>query len=278
MLKLLYLTKRHIHLKLIIFLLFTYSALFSKVYYSKVDPYELRYISSNVSGLVEFIDENMIGKKLSAKAYLNIDAKLNNKELVSVTQKVSILKDTVAVNEKILKNLKKSLSKKRENYKRIENLKIKSKIEKDKEFYDLVTSENAYLGTQKEINSLKTQIYDLELREAQLQRNISDKSLTAKGYTLYSIDVKVGQVVNLSTPLAKIADTSRAILTIYLDEEDMLNAEHKIIYINGKKTEYKVDRVLNIADSKNISKYKAQIIIKSPKIFSKLAKIELKDK
>ncbi|MFK5938886.1 MAG: HlyD family secretion protein [Sulfurimonas sp.] len=265
-------------MKLIIILLLTYSALFSKIYYSKVDPYELRYISSNVSGLVEFIDENMIGKKLSSKAYLKIDAKLNNKELFSVIQKISILKNTVNVNEKILINLKKALTKKKENYKQIENLKIKSRIEKDKEFYDLVTSQNAYLSTQKEINTLKTQIYDLELREAQLQRNISDKSLSAKDYTLYSIDVKVGQVVNISTLLAKIADTSRAILTIYLDEEDMLNARHKIIYINNKKTNYKVDRILNIADSKNISKYKAQIIIKAPALFSKLAKIELRDK
>jgi multidrug efflux pump subunit AcrA (membrane-fusion protein) len=265
-------------LKLILTLLLTYSTLFCKVYYSKVDPYELRYISSNVSGLVAFIDEDMIGKKLSSKAYLRIDSKLNNKELESVIQKILILKNTIKVNENILNNLKESLSKKIENYKRIENLKIKSRVEKDKEFYNLVSSENSYLNTQKAINILKTQIADLKLREAQLQRNISDKSLSAKGYTLYSIDVKVGQVVNVSTPLAKIADTSRAILTIYLDEEDMADAMDKIIYINGKKTDYKIDRILNIADTKNISKYKAQIVIKSPKLFSKLAKIELKEK
>lgn len=43
-----------------------------------------------------------------------------------------------------------------------------------------------------------------------------------------------------------------------------------------KKTAYKISRLLNIADSKNISKYMAQIIIESPKLFSKLVKIELK--
>ena len=265
-------------MKFIITLLLTYSALFSKVYYSKVDPYELRDISSNVIGLVEFINEDMIGKKLSAKPYITIDAKLDNKELKSVTQKILILKNTVIVNEDILNNLKESLAKKRKNYKQIENLKIKSRIEKDKEFYDLVSSENAYLNTQKEINNLKTQISDLELRMAQLRRTISDKSLNDEGFVLYSIEVKIGQVVSKATPLAKIVDTSRAILTIYLDEEDMVNTAHKIIYINGEKTDYKVDRILNIADSKNISKYKAQIIIKAPKLFSKLAKIELKDK
>lgn len=277
MIKLPYLIQRYKHLKFIIILLLTYSALFSKVYYSKVEPYELRYISSNVSGLVTFINEDMIGKRLSSKAYLTIDSKINNKELRSVTQKISILKNTIEVNKDILNNLKELLAKKRKNYKEIKNLKIKSQIEKDKEFYNLVTSENSYLNTQKAINTLKTQIDDLELREAELKRNIDDKSLSARGYTLYSIEVKVGQVVNVSTLLAKIADTSRAILTIYLDAEDMPNAKNKIVYINGKRTDYKIDRLLDIADSKNISKYKAQIIIKAPKLFSKLAKIELRD-
>jgi len=57
----------------------------------------------------------------------------------------------------------------------------------------------------------------------------------------------------------------------------LLNAEQKSVYIDGKKTSYKISRLLNIADSKNISKYMAQIIIKSPKIFSKLVKVELKN-
>ena len=265
-------------MKILTLILLTSSLLFSKVYYSKVEPYELRNISSNVSGLVEFIDEDMIGKKLSSRAYIRIDAELDIKELNSIKDKLVFLGETVAVNESILENLKKSLLRKKENYKQIENLKIKSRIEKDREFYDLVSSENLYLGTQKEINTLQTQITDLKLRQAQLARSVKDKNLNAKGFILYSIDVKVGQVVGMSTPLAKIADTSRAILTIYLDEADVIGAKNRVIIIDGKKTDYKISRILNIADSKNISKYMAQIIIKSPKIFSKLAKIELEDK
>ncbi len=265
-------------MKILTLLLLAYSFLFSKVYYSKVEPYEFRNISSNVSGVIKFIDEDMIGKKLSSKAYIRIDSELDAKELRYIKDKLVYLKDTVLVNESILENLKKSLIRKRENYKQIENLKIKSRIEKDREFHDLVSSENLYLGTQKEINSLKTQITDLKLRQAQLTRSIKDKNLSAKGFILYSIDVKVGQVVGMSTPLARIADTSKAILTIYLDEADVSAARTRVVIINGEKTDYKISRILNIADSKNISKYMAQIIIKSPKIFSKLAKIELEEK
>ena len=264
-------------MKIFILFLFTTSLLFSKVYYSKVEPYEIRTISSNVSGLVEFIDENMIGKQLSNKTYLKIDDELDAKELKAVNAKLQTLKNTIKVNKKILENLRESLLKKRENYKQIENLKIKSRIEKDREFYDLISSENLSLSTQKELNSLTIQITDLILRKAQLQRSISDKTLKDKGFVLYSIDVKVGQVVNISTPLAKVADISKAILTIYLDEEDVLDVAKKQIYLNDKATKYRVNRVLNIADTKNISKYKAQIIINSPKLFSKLVKIQLKE-
>ena len=259
----------------ILFLLTTMA--FSKVYYSKVEPYELRNISSNVSGVVLFIDEKNIGNKLSSKPYIEIDSKLDRDELVFTKSKITYLKETVVLNEKMLENLQVSLDKKRENYKKVEALKIKSRVEKDKEFYDLVSSENSYISTQKEIINLKNQIADLELRKEQLIRSIEDKNLHAKGFTLYSLDVKVGQVVTVSTPLAKVADISKALLTIYLDEEDVLNAKKSTIYIDGEKTNYKIDRLLNIADSKNISKYMAQIVVNSPKVFSKLVKIELKD-
>jgi len=264
-------------LKIITLLFLLVSLVFSKVYYSKVEPYEVRNISSNVSGIVLYIDENSIGKTLTNKPYIKIDSELDSDELLFTKDKLAYLKETVTLNEKMLENLEVSLKKKRENYKQVKDLKIKSRIEKDKEFYDLVSSENSYLVTQKEIISLKTQIADLELRKAQLTRSLEDKTLQAKGLTLYSIDVKVGQVVTLSTPLAKLADTSKGLLTIYLDEEDVVNAKQSIIYIDGEKTDYKITRLLSIADSKNISKYMAQIVIKAPKIFSKLAKIELKE-
>jgi len=248
----------------------------SKVYYSKVEPYEIRSISSNVSGLVLFADEDKIGQKLSSDAYIKIDKELDTKELESIDKKIVYLNSTIIANESILKNLKMSLGKKRENYKAIESLKIKSKIEKDREFHDLINSENAYLNTEKEITNLKVQLSDLELRRAQLTRNIADKNLIAKGFTLYSLLVKPGQVVGIATPLAQVADTSKAKLTIFLDESDMRDAKSKTVYIDGKQSKYKVSRVLNIADSKNISKYMAQIIIDSPEFFSKLVKVELK--
>ena len=263
-------------MKVILLVLFLNSFLFSKVYYSKIEPYEIRNISSNVSDLVLFTDENMIGKKLSSKSYIKIDAELDKKEIQYINKKLIYLKNTVKSNENIVNNLDSLLLKKRKNYDNIKSLKIKSTLEKDKEFYDLISSENSYLNTMKDINNLKIQIADLELRLAHLKRSVSDKNLVAKGFVLYSISVKAGQVVGVSTPLAQVADVSRALLTIYLDEEDLVNISNKKIYLDGVLSEYKISRILNIADSKNISKYMAQIVITSPKVFSKLVKVELR--
>lgn len=265
-------------MKLFVLIFLSFSLLYSNVYYSKVEPYEIKKISSNVVGVVNSVEENLLGKKLLNTPYIIIDSQLDRDELKYTNEKLIYSKSTLKTDEKILSNLQSSVVKKRENYQKVQAMKIKSTLEKDRDFYDLVASENSYLATQKELNSLKIQIADLELRKAQLQRNIADKTLKDNNYTLYSIDVKEGQVVNKGTSLATLADTSKALLTIYLNYEDVSDAKSKVIYLNGKKTSYKIDRLLNIADSKNISKYRAQIIIQSPKIFSKLVKIELKDR
>ena len=264
-------------MKILIILLLMFSISFAKVYYAKVEPFELRAISSNVSGLVLQADEDLIGTTLSSKPYIVIDSEVDAKELKYVKDKLEYMREIVKVNESVLENLAKNLAKKRDNYEKVQSLKFKSSVEKDREFSDLISSENLYLNTQKEINNLKIQITDTKLREVQLKRSIEDKNLKASSFVLYEMLVKPGQVVGIATPLAKVADVSRAKLTIFLDEKDLLNAEQKTLYIDGKKTSYKISRLLNIADSKNISKYMAQIILKSPKIFSKLVKVELKD-
>jgi len=265
-------------MKIFVLMFIVSTLLFSKVYYSKVEPYKIKNIASNVNGQVIFIDEDKIGMILSESPYIKIDSVLDQEELKYTKEKLLNIIKTISLDEVMAKNLDDSLNKKRVNYEKVKSLKIKSSVEKDREFYDLIASENAYISIKKEINSLKRQMYDLKLRKVQLEKTINDKILKDTNYTLYSINVKVGQVVAKSTPLATVADTSKAILTIYLDDDEIIDAKNKIIYINGKKTSYKITRILNIADSKNISKYMAQIVIKAPKIFSKLVKIELKVK
>jgi len=263
-------------LKIVSLLSLLITVSFAKVYYAKVEPYEVRTIASSVSGQVVYADENMLGKRLSKRAFIQIDDRLNRNELKSVRKKMDYLQETLRIDENIVKNLKKVLTKKRENFKTISSLSIKSKVEKDREFYDLVASENSYLATLKEIDSLKINRSDLALREEQLLKTIHDKSIIAEGFVLYDLKVKPESVVNIGTPLAKVADISKAIAVVYLDKNDLKKLNKSVVYINGQKSNYRFSRVSKIADSKNISRYRAELVMKAPKIFSTLIKIELK--
>jgi len=262
--------------KIVSLLLLTSLSLLAKDYYSKAAPYEIYIISSNVSGEVTYADEKRAGQLLGSGRYLKIDDKLDQVELKSIESKVVLFENTLKLNESMLKNYEEMLQKKQTNYENIKSLKTKSTIEKDREFYDLVTTQNQYIATQKEIDNLKISINDLKLRIAQLKKSISDKSFRAKGKVLYSLNVKEGQVVSPGMELAKIADVSKAKLTIYLNATDMKDARQKTLYINGKKSKYKITRVWNIADATHLSSYKAEIIIDRPEQFSQLIKVELK--
>jgi len=264
-------------MKFFIFLFFPFSILLAGEYYAKVDPVEIRVISSNVSGLILSADEKNLGKKLSNEPYIKIDSYIDEKELKYIDDKLDFLNNTLQANEIIVENLESSLVRKRKNFKNVEALKIKSQVEKDREYYDLINSENQLLNTKKEMQSLKVQITDLKLRKTVLERNLEYKNLVAKDFVLYELNVKPGQVVNPSTPLAKVADLSKAKLTIYLDRDDLKNVNKKLVYIDDKKTNYRVSRVIKIADSKNISRYMAHIIMDPPKVFSNLVKVELRD-
>ena len=127
--------------KLFIYLFLASLTLHANVYYSKVEPFEVRNISANVTGLVSFIDENMLGK-LTSKGYIKIDSELDEDELKYTKEKLLYSQKNLESNEKIVLNLEESLKKKRDNYEKIKLLKIKSKLEKDREFYELINSEN----------------------------------------------------------------------------------------------------------------------------------------
>lgn len=263
--------------KALFLLMFLAVSLLAKEYYAKVEPYEIRTISSNVSGLVMYANEEDEGQRLSKKNYIEIDDELDNFELRQSIEKIALLRNTLKLNEEIVENYAQMLKKKEINYNRVKDLKIKSTVEKDREFYDLSTTRNQYISTRKEMENLKIQINDLQLRQAQLKHSIRDKHLKAPGYVLYRLMVKEGQVVNPSAPLAEIADVSRAKLTIYLNAEDMHDADKKAIYLNGKKSSYRINRLWKIADSIHLSSYRAEIVIDAPKQFSRLLKVELKD-
>jgi len=77
-------------------------------------------------------------------------------------------------------------------------------------------------------------------------------------------------------PLVTLQDISKSKLTLFLSDEELENIDSKKIYINGKETSLKLNKIWRVADSQNISLYKAEIIMQPQGIFSKLVKVEVK--
>lgn len=263
--------------RVLLLLLLPLLPLCAKEYFAKVEPYELRTVASNVAGLVVFSDETREGKRLGAQPYIRIDDELDRVELEKTRAKILLLQKTIALNAEMVANYREVVAKKGVNYERVEALKMRSQVEKDREFYDYIGTKNQLIALEKESENMRIQINDLQLRERQLERSISDKSFTADGDVLYALLVDEGQVVNPGTPLAQIADVSRAKLTLYISGEERDRVRNRVIYLDGKKSAYKIDRLWNIADAKQLSNYRAEIIIDAPERFSRLVKVEFKD-
>jgi len=144
-----------------------------------------------------------------------------------------------------------------------------------------ILSLNQYLGTREKIISLKKTILDLGYKIAMLKDAIAKKHIALPGKYLYKLMVHTGEFAAPGLPLATVSDVTRAQLIVYIDRDELQDAEgkkitDKTIYIDGQPTQLKIDRLWKVADSQYISSYRARIVLLPKYPFSKLVKIEFK--
>ncbi|MGB5506040.1 MAG: HlyD family efflux transporter periplasmic adaptor subunit [Sulfurovum sp.] len=233
----------------ILLLLFTPLFLFAKVHYAKVEPYESVILKSAVSALVMDVDLDAEGSVVDQKRVIYLDDRLDKMNLKTSNENLLILHETL---------------KRQESYfQRMDKLKTASTTQKDNAFYSFASS--------------KTQYLDVQYKIAQLEDSIEKKSIVLQDMYLYEIMVRKGDYVTPGSPLARVVDASRAKLVLFLEPAELEQIEQKTVYLNGEKTDYKVDKVWRVADEKFISSYRAEIYITAPKgSFSKLLKVEIK--
>ena len=233
----------------IFLLLLTPLLLFAKVHYAKVEPYESVVLKSAVSALVMDVDLDAEGTMVEGKRVVYLDDSLDKINLKTSKENLIILHETL---------------KRQESYfQRIDQLKTASTTQKDNAFYGYA--------------SAKTQYLDMKYKIAQLEDSIEKKSIILHHMYLYEIMVRKGDYVSPGTPLASVVDASRAKLVLFLEPDELEQIGQKTVYLNGKKTDYKVDKVWRVADEKFISSYRAEIYIPAPEgSFSELMKVEIK--
>ena len=233
----------------ILLLLLTPLLLFSKVHYAKVEPYESVTLKSAVSALVMDVDLDAEGSVVDQKRVIYLDDRLDKINLKTSKENLLILDETL---------------KRQESYfQRIDKLKTTSAAQKDNAFYTFASTKSQYL--------------EMQYKIAQLEDSIEKKSIILDQMYLYEIMVRKGDYVAPGSPLAKVVDANRAKLVLFLEPDELNQIEDKIVYLNGEKTNYKVDKVWRVADEKFISSYRAEIYITAPEgSFSKLLKVEIK--
>ena len=251
--------------------------LFAKVHYAKVEPYESIVLKSSVSALVLEVDLEAEGQMIDGKRVIFLDDSLDQVNLKSSKESIVLLQQMHDINNDIATSLSDTVTRQEGYYNRINKLSTASKTQKDNAYSSFTSAKTQYLSTREKIINLEKQILDLKYKVVQLEDSIAKKSIVLENKYLYKLMVRKGDFVNPGTALAEVKDASKAKLVLFLEAEELDSIDQKIVYLDGEKTEYKVNKVWKVADEKFISSYRAEIYMPAPKgVFSKLMKVEIK--
>jgi len=235
-------------MRYLLVLVFFISCTFAEEYYAKLEPIESYSIKSSVNGKVIYSNKDIEGKIAKNSKIIEIDSYVDRIDLQQSLKKLD------AINEMIkLQNI---------NYQRLLKIKSKPGFEKDNQKINVV--------------NLEVTKADTLINIANLRDSIKNKKLIEKDLYIYNINVKEGDYVTPGTLLYEAKDLNKGKLEIYIPILEIENIKNKTIYLDGKKTDLKIDTIFNVADSKHISSYKVKIVIDKPKVFSRLVKIEFK--
>ena len=241
-------SKKTVCKKIIGGLLFLTTLLNANEYFAKLEPIKIYNIKSAVSGKVVYINNNIESKNIQSDIILKIDNNVNNIDLKQSKIKLKNLKEILSLEKNTLGSFKRVSS--------------KSKFDKDNQKIKIL--------------NISSSISDLETKIATLKDTISKKVFREKNRYVYDIVVEIGDYVNPGSLLYTTMDITKGKLEIYIPIGQAKQIRSKTIYIDGVKTNLKISKLYDIADTKHISSYKCEIVIDNPKQFSRLIKIEFR--
>lgn len=229
----------------IIFLSFS---LFANEYYAKLEPLQSYVVKASVSGEVIYSNEKIEGKFANKSLIMEIDSEVDKINLQQTQKKLEAYNHMVQIERK--------------NYERLKQVTTRSDFDKDSQLQQAL--------------NLEASRADLVIKIAELKKSIENKRLFENNRYIYNISVKEGDYVTPGTLLYEAKDMRKAKLEIFVPIAELNDVKEKSIFLDGEKTDLKIDKAYDVADSKHISSYKVEIIVPNPKQFSRLVKIEFK--
>ena len=235
-------------MKVFIFCFILVNSLIASEYYAKLEPIESYTVKAAVSGKVIFSNSKIEGFKAKNSVIIEIDSKVNQMDLAQSRNKLKYINEMIAIENN--------------NYNRLNKVSSKSAFEKD---------------TQKlKVINLRSSKADMIIQIENLKDTIKNKKLVEKSNYISNISVKKGDYVTPGTLLYEAKDLSKAKLEFYVPINEVETLKNKTIYLDGKKSDTKINKIYSIADSQHISSYKIQLLVSDVKSFSRLVKIEFK--
>ncbi|PTB86506.1 hypothetical protein C9925_02135, partial [cyanobacterium G8-9] len=212
------------------------------------EPFDTVTMKASVSGLVMDVNLDAEGKILDGTRIIHLDDTLDIKNLEASQKSAQLLQEMLDINKDIATSLRNTVKRQEGYYERINKLSTASKTQKDNAYSSFTSAKTQYLGIKEKIVSLEKQILDMDYKIAQLEDSIAKKSLVLNHKYLYKLMVRQGDFVAPGSALAEVMDASSAKLVLFLEPDELDKLDQKKIYLDNKKTEYKVNKVWRVTD------------------------------
>jgi len=235
-------------MKILLAFSFLLGTLFANEYYAKIEPIQSYVIKAATNGEVVYTNEAIEGEFAKNSVIVELNSAVDKVDLEQTKNKLTLFEKMIEIEQN--------------NYERLKKVTTRSDFDKDAQLL-------------KSINLQSTKA-DLMIKIAQLKENIANKKLIETNRYIYNIAVKKGDYVNAGTLLYEAKDLSKGKLELFVPISETASLHEKQIYINDTPSSLKIHKIYKVADAKNISSYKVEIIIDQPEMFSSLVKVEFK--
>lgn len=206
--------------------------LLAGTYKAKIEPYDARTVTAEVSGNIVALDQRDELKTLD-KVVMEIDHRLEDIRLQNDRRKLQLLQEQIAV--------------KQSQYESIKDLASQNRFTKEQYKTELL--------------GLKMQAADLKSAIAQLEDTIDKKRIALHGEYLKRLYVRQGEYVAPGAKLMKVEDHSGGRIVLYVDANDRAILEDTNISVEGSDG-WHIEKAATSTDETYVSYYRVDLVKK----------------
>ena len=221
-------------------------------YMGQIEPYEKVLVVSETNGLITKVNRRSeYAFQNKRKRVVQIEKRAEEIELKGLKSSLNFSKQAYAL--------------KADNFARKNNVRQISQYEKNLEESTLYEVQSQMAELRKSINLLK---YRLGKKTFFIQRKYVAK-----------IYVREGDYVDVGSKIMEVYDVSKEKIELYVRAKEIEGIKSKKIFINNEKSKYKIEKISQVRDAKNLSSFLVRLVKKNSKpnkYFGTVVKVEFK--